>query len=95
MTRLALATVRPRERFKKLYQIGLILLSESYRVVFMLRDVAGMSTEETAACLNLTQETSKSGCIGLTPCCENNSMLPSARRLPAVSSFLQCAVTGS
>jgi RNA polymerase sigma-70 factor (ECF subfamily) len=34
-------------------------LTEDYRLVFMLRDVEGMSTEETADCLNLTQENVK------------------------------------
>ena len=34
-------------------------LSEDYRVVFTLRDVEGMSTEETATCLSLTPENVK------------------------------------
>lgn len=34
-------------------------LPDEYRIVFMLRDVEGMSTEETAQCLNLTQENVK------------------------------------
>ncbi|MGE5053248.1 MAG: RNA polymerase sigma factor [Acidobacteriota bacterium] len=34
-------------------------LSEDQRLVFMLRDVEGMTTEETAHCLNLTEENVK------------------------------------
>lgn len=34
-------------------------LSEDHRLVFMLRDVEGLNTEETAKCLNLTQENVK------------------------------------
>jgi RNA polymerase sigma-70 factor, ECF subfamily len=34
-------------------------LPEEYRVVMMLRDVEGMSTEETAQALDLTQENVK------------------------------------
>lgn len=34
-------------------------LSEDHRLVFVLRDVEGMSTEETAQCLNLTEENVK------------------------------------
>jgi len=34
-------------------------LSEDYRLIFMLRDVEGMSTDETAECLNLTPENVK------------------------------------
>ena len=34
-------------------------LSDDYRLVFMLRDVEGMSTEETADCLSLTPENVK------------------------------------
>jgi len=34
-------------------------LSEDHRLVFMLRDVEGMTTEETAHCLNLTEENVK------------------------------------
>ncbi len=34
-------------------------LSDEYRLVFVLRDVEGMSTEETAQCLNLTPENVK------------------------------------
>jgi RNA polymerase sigma-70 factor (ECF subfamily) len=34
-------------------------LPDDYRLVFVLRDVEGMSTEETAHCLNLTQENVK------------------------------------
>ena len=35
------------------------LLSDDHRLVFMLRDVEGMTTEETAHCLNLTEENVK------------------------------------
>jgi len=38
---------------------AILALSKEYRLVFMLRDVEGMSTEETAECLNLTQENVK------------------------------------
>ncbi len=38
---------------------AVLSLSDDYRSVFMLRDVEGMSTEETAQCLNLTQENVK------------------------------------
>ena len=34
-------------------------LPDEYRAVFILRDVEGMSTEEAAECLNLTQENVK------------------------------------
>ena len=34
-------------------------LSEDHRLVFILRDVEGMTTEETAHCLNLTEENVK------------------------------------
>lgn len=34
-------------------------LTEEHRLVFMLRDVEGLSTEETAHCLNLTEENVK------------------------------------
>lgn len=34
-------------------------LSEDHRLVFMLRDVEGLNTEETAKCLNLTEENVK------------------------------------
>lgn len=38
---------------------AVLSLSDEHRLVFMLRDVEGMSTEETAHCLNLTQENVK------------------------------------
>ena len=38
---------------------AVLALSEDYRLVFMLRDVEGLTTEETAECLNLTQENVK------------------------------------
>lgn len=38
---------------------AILSLSEEHRLVFMLRDVEGMSTEETAESLNLTQENVK------------------------------------
>ncbi len=38
---------------------AILALSEDYRLVFTLRDVEGMSTAETAECLNLTQENVK------------------------------------
>jgi RNA polymerase sigma-70 factor (ECF subfamily) len=38
---------------------AVLSLPDEYRIVFMLRDVEGMSTEETAQCLNLTQENVK------------------------------------
>lgn len=38
---------------------AVLSLPDEYRLVFMLRDVEGMSTEETAQCLNLTQENVK------------------------------------
>src|SRR5690348_10451808 len=38
---------------------AVLSLPDEYRVVFMLRDVEGMSTEETAQCLSLTQENVK------------------------------------
>ena len=38
---------------------AVLSLSEEYRLVFMLRDVEGMSTEETAQCLTLTPENVK------------------------------------
>ena len=34
-------------------------LPEDYRLVFMLRDIEEMTTEETAECLNLTEENVK------------------------------------
>jgi len=34
-------------------------LPEDYRLIFMLRDVEGMTTDETAECLNLTPENVK------------------------------------
>jgi len=33
-----------------------LALSEEYRLVFVLRNMEGLNTEETAQCLNLTQE---------------------------------------
>jgi len=38
---------------------AVLSLSEEHRLVFMLRDIEGMSTDETAQCLNLTQENVK------------------------------------
>jgi RNA polymerase sigma-70 factor (ECF subfamily) len=38
---------------------AILTLSDEHRLVFMLRDVEGMSTEETAESLNLTQENVK------------------------------------
>jgi len=38
---------------------AVLSLPDEYRLVFMLRDVEGMSTEEAAQCLNLTQENVK------------------------------------
>lgn len=38
---------------------AVLSLSDDYRIVLMLRDVEGMSTEETAQSLNLTQENVK------------------------------------
>jgi len=38
---------------------AVLSLSEEHRLVFMLRDVEGLSTEEAAQCLNLTQENVK------------------------------------
>jgi RNA polymerase sigma-70 factor, ECF subfamily len=38
---------------------AVLSLSEDHRLVFVLRDVEGMTTEETAHCLNLTEENVK------------------------------------
>jgi len=38
---------------------AVLSLSEEHRLVFMLRDIEGMSTDETAQCLNLTEENVK------------------------------------
>src|SRR5215472_2797288 len=38
---------------------AILSLPEDYRLTFMLRDVEGMSTDETAECLNLTPENVK------------------------------------
>jgi RNA polymerase sigma-70 factor (ECF subfamily) len=38
---------------------AVLSLPDEYRLVFMLRDVEGMSTEETAQCLSLSQENVK------------------------------------
>ena len=38
---------------------AVLSLSEEHRLVFVLRDVEGMTTEETAHCLNLTEENVK------------------------------------
>jgi RNA polymerase sigma-70 factor (ECF subfamily) len=38
---------------------AILALPENHRLVFMLRDIEGMSTEETAECLNLTPENVK------------------------------------
>jgi len=38
---------------------AVLSLSEEHRLVFVLRDIEGMSTDETAQCLNLTQENVK------------------------------------
>lgn len=38
---------------------AVLSLSEDYRLVFILRDVEGMNTEETARCLDLTEENVK------------------------------------
>jgi len=38
---------------------AVLTLPDEYRIVFMLRDVEGMSTEDTAQCLSLTQENVK------------------------------------
>lgn len=40
-------------------QRAILTLSEEHRLVVVLRDVEGLSTEETAKCLNLTQENVK------------------------------------
>jgi RNA polymerase sigma-70 factor (ECF subfamily) len=40
-------------------QKAVLTLSEEHRLVFVLRDVEGLNTEETAKCLNLTQENVK------------------------------------
>ncbi len=40
-------------------QKAVLTLSDEHRVVFVLRDVEGLSTEETAKCLNLTQDNVK------------------------------------
>ena len=42
-----------------LIEKAVLSLPDEYRVVFMLRDVEGISTEETAQCLNLTRENVK------------------------------------
>lgn len=42
-----------------LLENAILALSEDYRVVFILRDVEAMTTEETAECLHLTQENVK------------------------------------
>ena len=42
-----------------LIERAVLSLPDEYRIVFMLRDVEGMSTEETAQCLGLTQENVK------------------------------------
>ncbi len=40
-------------------QKAVLTLSEEHRLVFVLRDVEGLNTEETAKCLNLTQDNVK------------------------------------
>ena len=42
-----------------LLEKAVLSLSEEYRLVFMLRDVEGLNTEETARCLDLTPENVK------------------------------------
>lgn len=42
-----------------LLEKAVLSLSEEHRLVFMLRDVEGLNTEETARCLDLTQENVK------------------------------------
>lgn len=38
---------------------AVLTLSEDHRLIFVLRDIEGMSTEETANCLDLTEENVK------------------------------------
>jgi RNA polymerase sigma-70 factor (ECF subfamily) len=47
------------EELRAVLEKAVLSLSEDYRLVFMLRDVEGMSTEETAHCLELTTENVK------------------------------------
>ena len=42
-----------------LLEKAILTLSEEHRLVFMLRDVEGMNTQDTAECLNLTPENVK------------------------------------
>ncbi len=43
----------------RVLEAAALALPEEHRVVFMLRDVEGLNTEETAECLGLTQENVK------------------------------------
>jgi RNA polymerase sigma-70 factor (ECF subfamily) len=44
---------------KAVLEKAILELSEEHRMVFVLRDVEGLNTDETAKCLNLTQENVK------------------------------------
>ena len=48
-----------RGELRDLLESAIDLLPEMYRTVFLVRDVEGLSTEESAACLDVTQEAIK------------------------------------
>jgi hypothetical protein len=48
-----------RRQMTKLLEAAIAKLPESFRVVFMLREVEGLSVEETAEALGITRETVK------------------------------------
>jgi RNA polymerase sigma-70 factor (ECF subfamily) len=48
-----------RRQMTKLLEAAIAKLPESFRVVFMLREVEGLSVEETAEALQITRETLK------------------------------------
>jgi RNA polymerase sigma-70 factor, ECF subfamily len=64
MRRLASSDRNPEEKaydreLATIVETAILGLPEDYRLVFILRDVEEMSTEETAECLNLSQENVK------------------------------------
>ena len=67
-------TATMRAEMRRLLERRIDALPESYRTVFMLREVEEMTVEETAACLDIPAATVRTPrCFAPGPCCANRS----------------------
>ena len=69
-------------------------LPDIYRSVFVLLEIETMSTAETAACLDLTEDTSRCACSALARCFVKNSTFGRGQLVPRPLHLWEGVVTG-